>query len=244
MDLIGIDNVMEVVCAFFSLLAITIFIVGVSCICKRGITLEKNLIMVLVIEGLAIAMKSSYNFMSIYYKFNDESSNLKFAMWSLQMKSIGIQHLAFLIIIAKIFALLVAFSHRRLSKSLDSIKKSNTIILYLSIISFLVIMANDISILIYYLINKNDETWQSKEGYRIVRLNLIQLMVGGCFNVFVLFLLWPMTRMFKKAIHLQKMKDHFSKKGFAKNSLLIFVICYVIRCLFEFVHAGWGIYEF
>ena len=62
-------------------------------------------------------------------------------------------HLAFLIVIAKLFALLIAFSRRRLSRSLELIQKSNTIILYVSIIIFLMLLANDITIVVLYVTN-------------------------------------------------------------------------------------------
>lgn len=147
-------------------------------------------------------MKAVYNCWSLFLKFEDESNTLKFALWNLQIKSIEFMHLAFFIIIAKIFALLVAFSRRRLSRSLELIKKSNTIILYLSIISFFILLVDDLTMVIIYFQNKDDEEWKITSETHIVTFNLISLMIGGIFNVILLFLLWPMSRMFKKAIHL------------------------------------------
>ena len=175
---------------------------AIACLWRKGIKLEKNLKVVLVIMGLAILMKAFYNYWSLFLKYEDESTTLKFALWNLQIKSSGLMELAFLIIIAKIFALLIAFSRRRLSRSLESIKKSNTIIHYVSVISFFILLVDDLTIVIIYFQNKDDEEWKIETGTHVVTFNLISLMFGASFNVIVLFLLWPMSHMFKKAIHL------------------------------------------
>ena len=80
---------------------------------------------------------------------------MKFALWNLQNKSVGLQHLAFSIVIAKVFSLLTAFSRRKLSRSLELIKKSNSVILYLSIIGFLILVVNDIVIVTLYIEEKD-----------------------------------------------------------------------------------------
>ena len=62
MVLAGIDSAMEIICVTFSTFAMTVFIVCMIIIWKRGVKLEKNLKVVLVIEGLAIFLKAWYNY--------------------------------------------------------------------------------------------------------------------------------------------------------------------------------------
>ena len=52
-----------------------------------------------------------------------------------------------------------------------------------------------------------------------------------------------MSRMFKKAVHMQKLDDYFRKEKLPRNSIRIFVICYVLRALLKLVHGGWAIWE-
>lgn len=44
-----IDSVMEVICAVFSMIAVSVFIMAIACLWRRGIKLEKNLKVVLMI---------------------------------------------------------------------------------------------------------------------------------------------------------------------------------------------------
>ena len=142
--------IVEYICAFFSSVVILVFISGIIILWKKGIKLEKNLKVVLFIEAVAVSFRAVYNFMSLAYQFKDESDEMKFIMWNLQNKSVGFMHLAFGIVIAKLFALLTAFSRRKLSRSLELIKRSNTLILYGSLIFFIVMLTNDIVIVVLY----------------------------------------------------------------------------------------------
>ena len=64
--------------------------------------------------------------------------------------------LAFLIVIAKLFSIIIAFSRRKLSRSLELIKKSNTIIFYLGLTIFTIVTINDTVMIVLYLAEKDN----------------------------------------------------------------------------------------
>ena len=64
--------------------------------------------------------------------------------------------LAFLIVIAKLFSITVAFSRRKLSRSLELINKSNSIIFYLALTIFIIMIVNDAVIMVLYLAEKDN----------------------------------------------------------------------------------------
>ena len=52
-----------------------------------------------------------------------------------------------------------------------------------------------------------------------------------------------MSRMFKKAVHMQKLDDYFRKEKLPRYSIRIFFICYVVRAMLKLVHGGWALWE-
>ena len=236
-------TVMEFVCAFFSTMAICVLTASLYYLWKQKIEVEKNLKFVIVIEALAVIMRAAYNYLHLAFAKKDKSNELEFALWLLHDKSSGLMSLVFMIIIAKLFALLIAFSRRRLSKSLELIKRSNKIILYLSLIIFGLMVVNDILILILYLASADNQDFQSDLGNHILKSSLIEIIIGAILQVAFLLLLWPMSRMFKKAIHMQKLEDYFRKEKLPRYSIRIFIICYVMRAMLKLVHGGWAIWE-
>ena len=50
--------------------------------------------------------------------------------------------------------------------------------------------------------------------------------------------------MFKKAIRLQKLSEYFKNERLPRNSIIIFVFCYVMRSLLQIVHGGWAIKQY
>ena len=64
--------------------------------------------------------------------------------------------LAFLIVIAKLFSIIIAFSRRKLSRSLELIKKSNSIIFYLALTIFIIMTVNDAAMIVLYLAEKDN----------------------------------------------------------------------------------------
>ena len=89
--------------------------------------------------------------------------------------------LAFLIVIAKLFSIIIAFSRRKLSRSLELIKRSNQIIFYLSLSIFIIMIINDTVMIVLYLAENDNQTFQKKFADHIMKYSLLEMIVGGCF---------------------------------------------------------------
>ena len=50
--------------------------------------------------------------------------------------------------------------------------------------------------------------------------------------------------MFKKAIRMQKLTEYFKNERLPRNSIIVFVFCYVMRSLLQIVHGGWAIKQY
>ena len=65
---------MEIVCIFFSSVALLVLVVGLIFLWKKDVKLEWNLKVVLFIEGIAVIMRAVYNY--LYTAFvHEEASN-------------------------------------------------------------------------------------------------------------------------------------------------------------------------
>ena len=136
-------------------------IIVVIHIYRKDLKVEKNLKLVLIINGLAVTMRAVYNFtyLALGDKNEEESDELEFGLWCLQSKSAGLMSLAFLIVIAKLFSIIIAFSRRKLVKSLELIKRSNQIIFYLSLAILTLIVINDTIMIALYLAESGNSSF-------------------------------------------------------------------------------------
>ena len=105
-------------------------------------------------------------------------------------------------------------------------------------------LINDIVITSLYIAEENDQKLQNSLGNHIVKYSLLELIIGACIQIVFLILLWPMSKMFKKAIHMQKLEDWFKNERLPKNSIKIFLFCYVMRALLKIVHGGWAVNQY
>ena len=78
----------------------------------------------------------------------------------------------------------------------------------------------------------------------MISYSLLVMIITGCFQLIVLLLLWPMSHMFKKALRMQKLTEYFKKERLPRNSIIIFVICYVMRSLLTVAHGVWALREY
>ena len=90
----------------------------------------------MVILGTAIYAKTIYNYCALLGSYKTESQKVQFELWNLQIRSMGLMHIAFTLVVIKIIYLLVAFSRRRLSISLKLITRSNRVIMWIGTIIF------------------------------------------------------------------------------------------------------------
>ena len=145
-------------------------------------------------------------------------------------------HLAFTLAVIKIVYLLIAFSRRRLSKSLKLIKQSNRIIWWIGSICFvLCILTEIVNIIIVGSLDSYNHT------RFFVKLSLFGFICSAASQFFMLFLLWPMSNMFKKALKLQKLTSYFKNNKFPRYSVRIFVISYVLRSVVIACYGVWAI---
>ena len=149
-------------------------------------------------------------------------------------------HIAFTLVVIKIIYLLVAFSRRRLSISLKLITRSNRVIMWIGTIIF---ASAIISSLIFLILVENDRDYSVEKARFFVKLSLFGLILSAASQFFMLFLLWPMSRMFNKALKLQKLTSYFKDKKFPRFSVRIFVISYVSRAVIIICHGVWAIIQ-
>ena len=65
-------------------------------------------------------------------------------------------------------------------------------------------------------------------------------MISGCVQLFLVALLWPMNKLFNKAIKMQKLQVVYHESKLAKWSVRIFLISYVSRSIVCILHAVWA----
>ena len=53
---------MEIICAFFSAVALIVMVIVLVYLCSKDIKVEKNFKVVLIVDGLAVTMRATYNF--------------------------------------------------------------------------------------------------------------------------------------------------------------------------------------
>ena len=116
------------------------------------------------------------------------------------MQSQNFMNLVYYIVLFKIISLFLAFSRRRLSKSLEYLTKSNTVIMYVGSIVFAALLINSITIISIYFANWNDNYNKKEMAKHMVNYSLWILIISGTFQVILLFALWPLSILFKKTI--------------------------------------------
>ena len=111
-------------------------------------------------------------------------------------------HICFQLILCKIIALLLAFSRRRLSKSLELLTKTNKMIWYVFLCVFLLVMAATITTLTVFIVSigVDDSIKEKQVGKHIVRYTLVMLISNGVVQLILLVCLWPLACLFNKAI--------------------------------------------
>ena len=230
-------TIVEIVCAVCSTIASIGYTIAIVVMCTQKISLDKTLKLIMVILGTAIYAKAIYNYFALFGSYKNETPIVQFELWNLQIRSMGLMHIAFTLVVIKIIYLLVAFSRRRLSISLKLIKRSNRLIMWIGTIFFAGTILSDLVLLI--LIESSD--YASLNTRFLVKLSLAGLILSAVSQFFMLFLLWPMSRMFKKALKLQKLTSYFKEKRFPRYSVRTFVISYVARALIIICHGVWAI---
>ena len=191
----------------------------------------------MVILGTAIYAKAIYNYCALLGKYENETKTVQFELWNLQIRSMGLMHIAFTLVVIKIVYLLVAFSRRRLSISLKLIKKSNRFIMWSGSIFFAGCIISEMILTILVYTEKN---YSKEKASLYVKMSLAGLIFSACAQIFMLFLLWPMSRMYKKALKLQKLTSYFKDKKFPRYSVRVFVISYVLRAMIIISHGVWA----
>lgn len=147
-------------------------------------------------------------------------------------------HICFQLIISKIVALLLAFSRRRLSKSLELLTKTNKLIWYVFLSAFLLVMAANITTLTVFIVSVGVNQ-KILVGKHIVRYSLVSLITSGVFQFILLAGLWPLACLFNKAIKMQKLQRYFKEKK--TWTIRIFVFAYIARSIVIIVHGLWAI---
>ena len=171
--------------------------------------------------------------------WNSETYDMKFVLWNLQMQSQNFMNLVYYIVLFKIISLFLAFSRRRLSKSLEYLTKSNTVIMYVGSIVFAALLINSITIISIYFANWDDNYNKKEMAKHMVYYTLWILIISGTFQVVLLFALWPLSILFKKTIKMQKLTRYFRENR--KWTVRIFVFAYIMRSLVIIMHGAWAI---
>ena len=148
-------TIIETTAIIFSTIEVAILTYGFVWILRKGIKTERSFQLMFVILALAMLAKAVYSYTCAFSRIDDapdtaDSQRYKFTLWYLQMKSLGLMHVAFSILLAKIFALLIAFSRRRLTKSIESLQKSNNLIFCVGLVVFGIVLVNDVIVLVIY----------------------------------------------------------------------------------------------
>ena len=119
-------------------------------LCTARISLDNTFKLALVYMGFAMTLKATSN---LLLAIIDQSTHVElfFVLWNLQVKSLLLMNLTFYIVFAKIYSMLMAFSRRQLSKSLELIKKTNSMITFIGTTALaLALLTEVISTAIYF----------------------------------------------------------------------------------------------
>ena len=68
-------DAIEIICAFFSAVALILMVIVLVYLCIKDIKVEKNFKIVLIIDGLAITMRAVYNFIYLAVADKNESND-------------------------------------------------------------------------------------------------------------------------------------------------------------------------
>ena len=150
---------------------------------------------------MIIGLVQSY--IPLFLNFTKENrAKVGVALVLMQSKSVGLIHIAFNCIIAKTYALIIAFNRRRLQSSVEYVQKSNRVILWSGSIVFGLILAFDIVMLIYYLLLDDDEN-DALEDF--ATFQLVGICLSGIVQVVLLIALPFMIKKLRKAMRMHKL---------------------------------------
>ena len=66
---------MEIICAFFSAVALIVMVIVLVYLCSKDVKVEKNFKVVLIVDGLAVTMRAVYNFIYLAVADGYEANN-------------------------------------------------------------------------------------------------------------------------------------------------------------------------
>jgi len=69
-------------------------------------------------------------------------------------------------------------------------------------------------------------------------------MVIAVLNLGLLAMLFPMNKLLKKAIKLNKLSDYFKKNASPRNSVRLFTAIYIFRSAVAICHGAWAAFQY
>ena len=94
--------------------------VALTMICMKGAKTERTFRLVFIVLSVAVLIGLVQSYTPLFFNFTEENRlKVGVSLVLMQSKSVGLIHIAFNCIIAKTYALIIAFNRRRLQSSVE-----------------------------------------------------------------------------------------------------------------------------
>ena len=91
---------------------------------------------------------------------------------------------------------------------------------------------------------KTDEEKQEALESKTIKFSLIMLIISGSLQIVLLLALYPISRLYKKALTMQNLTSFLSDSNAAKWSIRVFILAYITRSIVGIAHGYWAVVMF